>query len=112
MRQIKLARVVVLPSFFDEFSRALVETLSLGRPVITTTHVGTAPLVKEHECGLVVAPHDPEALAKAIDAALSPTAEYLDNAKRIGHRLPPTNSLSKRRLPGSLSGISLKWRSA
>ena len=87
MRQIKLARVVVLPSFFDEFSRALVETLSLGRPVISTTHVGTAPLVKEHECGVIIAPHDPEALAKAIDAALSPTAVYLENAKRIGHRL-------------------------
>jgi len=87
MRQVKLARVVVLPSFFDEFSRALVETLSLGRPVITTTGVGTASLVQEHECGVVVPPDDSNALAQAIDAALSPTAIYLDNAKKISHRL-------------------------
>ncbi len=87
MRQIKLARVVVLPSLFDAFSRALVETLSLGRPVITTTGVGAAPLVKEHECGLIIAPDDSDALAKAIDMALSPTSIYLENAKKIAHRL-------------------------
>jgi len=87
MRQVKLARVVVLPSFFDEFSRALVETLSLGRPVITTDKVGTAPLVQQHECGVVVAPNDSDALASAIDSALSPTAPYLGNAQKIAHRL-------------------------
>ncbi len=87
MRQIKLARVVVLPSFFDEFSRALVETLTLGRPVITTDQVGTAPLVKAHECGIIVPPHDADALARAMDDALSPTAIYLENAKKVGHRL-------------------------
>jgi glycosyltransferase involved in cell wall biosynthesis len=87
MRQVKLARIVVLPSLFDAFSRALVETLSLGRPVITTTGVGAAPLVKEHECGLVVAPADADALAQAMDVALSPTAIYLDNAKKIAQRL-------------------------
>jgi glycosyltransferase involved in cell wall biosynthesis len=87
MRQVKLARVVVLPSFFDEFSRALVETLALGRPVIATDQIGTAPLVKTHECGVIIPPHDAEALAHAIDAALSPTAIYLENAKRVAHRL-------------------------
>jgi glycosyltransferase involved in cell wall biosynthesis len=87
IRQIKLARVVVLPSFFDEFSRALVETLSLGRPVITTDQVGTAPLIKAHECGLIIPPHDSDALAEAIDAALSPTANYLENAQKVSHRL-------------------------
>jgi|GEM_PF-2678171 len=87
MRQIKLARVVVMPSFFDEFSRAVVETLTLGRPVITTDQVGTAPLVQAHESGIVVPPHDVDALARAIDAALSPTAVYLENAQRVAHRM-------------------------
>ncbi len=87
MRQIKLARVVVLPSFFDEFSRALVETLTLGRPVITTDQVGTARLVQTHECGIIVPPDDSDALAHAIDEALSPTAIYLENAKKVAHRL-------------------------
>jgi glycosyltransferase involved in cell wall biosynthesis len=87
IRQIQRARVVVFPSLFDEFSRALVEALVLGRPVITTDRVGAYPLVKDHDCGLVVAPNDSDALARAIDDALRPGAPYLANARRIAHRL-------------------------
>ncbi len=67
-RQIKLASVVVVPSLFDAFSRALVESLILGRPVVTTDQVGAASLVEQHQCGLVVPAADPAALALAIDA--------------------------------------------
>jgi glycosyltransferase involved in cell wall biosynthesis len=87
IREIQRAALVVLPSLFDEFSRALVETLILGRPVVTTDHVGAAPLVEAHECGLVVPAGDAEALARAIDLALSPNAIYAENARRVGHRL-------------------------
>jgi glycosyltransferase involved in cell wall biosynthesis len=87
IRQIQRARVVVLPSLFDEFSRALVEVLVLGRPVITTDQVGASPLVKTHNCGLVVASNDSDALARAIDDALRPEAPYLANAQRVAHRL-------------------------
>jgi glycosyltransferase involved in cell wall biosynthesis len=87
IRQIERASVVVLPSLFDEFSRALVEALVLGRPVITTDQVGAYPLVKDHECGLVVAPHDSDALARAIDDALRPEAPCLANARHVAHRL-------------------------
>jgi glycosyltransferase involved in cell wall biosynthesis len=87
MRQIKLARLVVIPSLFDAFSRALVETLILGRPVVTTDRVGAAPLVETHECGLVVPAGDAGALARAIDLALSPNAIYAENARHVGHRL-------------------------
>ena len=87
IRQIGRATVVVLPSLFDEFSRALVESLILGRAVITTDQVGAATLVREHECGLVVPPGDPDALAHAIDAALAPGAPYAANARLLAHRL-------------------------
>lgn len=87
IRQIQGASVVVLPSLFDEFSRALVEVLVLGRPVITTDRVGAYPLVKAHECGLVVPPNDSDALAHAIDDALRPEAPYRANAQRVAHRL-------------------------
>ena len=87
IRQVQRASVVVLPSLFDEFSRALVEVLVLGRPVITTDQVGAYPLVKDHDCGLVVTPNDSDALARAIDDALRPGAAYLANARRIAHRL-------------------------
>ena len=87
IRQIKLARVVVIPSLFDAFSRALVETLILGVPVVTTDQVGAWPVVKEHDCGLVVPAGDAAALAHAIDLALSPHATYTENARHVGHRL-------------------------
>jgi glycosyltransferase involved in cell wall biosynthesis len=87
IHQIKRAGVVVLPSLFDEFSRALIEALVLGRPVITTDRVGAAPLVKEHQCGLVIAPNDTDALVRAIREALVPGAPYAANAGALAHRL-------------------------
>jgi glycosyltransferase involved in cell wall biosynthesis len=87
IRQIQRASVVVLPSLFDEFSRALVEALILGRPVITTKTVGAWPLVNEHVCGLVVQPNDSTALAQAIDDVLAPGTHYAVNAQRVAHRL-------------------------
>jgi glycosyltransferase involved in cell wall biosynthesis len=87
VRQVRRANIAVLPSLFDAFSRALVEALVLGRPVITTDQVGACPLVKDHGCGLVVAPHDADALARAIDDALRPGTGYLANAQRVAPRL-------------------------
>jgi glycosyltransferase involved in cell wall biosynthesis len=87
IREIQRASVVVLPSLFDEFSRALVEALILGRPVVTTTMVGAWPLVKTHECGLVVPAHDSDALARAIDVAVNPISPYAANARSLAHRL-------------------------
>lgn len=87
IRQVKLAKVVVLPSLFDAFSRALVESLILGRPVITTDLVGAWPLVEEHKCGLVVPPNDADALARAIDQTLDSDAPYAAHAQQIAHRL-------------------------
>jgi glycosyltransferase involved in cell wall biosynthesis len=87
IRQIQLARVVVLPALFDAFSRGVVEALILGRPVITTDRVGAAPLVVTHQCGIVVAPNDPDALAQAIDVVLSPIVPFAENAKYVSQTL-------------------------
>jgi glycosyltransferase involved in cell wall biosynthesis len=87
IRQIQRASVVVLPSLFDEFSRALLETLVLGRPVVTTRTVGAWPLVTAHDCGLVVEPNDPAALARAIDDVLQSGAPYAANARQWGPSL-------------------------
>jgi glycosyltransferase involved in cell wall biosynthesis len=87
IRQIQRAQLVVLPSLFDEFSRALVEALILGRPVVTTKMVGARSFVSEHVCGLVVEPNDADALAEGIDAALDPAAHYFNNAQHLAHRL-------------------------
>jgi glycosyltransferase involved in cell wall biosynthesis len=87
IRQIKLSRVVVIPYRFDAFARGLVEALVLGRPVITTDQVGAASIVTTHQCGIVVPPNDPEALAQAIDVILSPVVPFTDNAVRVGQSL-------------------------
>jgi glycosyltransferase involved in cell wall biosynthesis len=87
IRQIRLAQVVVVPSLFDPFSRSVLEALALGRPVITTDRVGASQLVRDHGCGVVVAPNDPDALARAIDVVLSPLVPFAEKARQIGPRL-------------------------
>jgi glycosyltransferase involved in cell wall biosynthesis len=52
--------------------------------VVTTNRVGAARTVEERQCGIVVAPNDPDALAQAIDAALDPAAPFAGNAQRLG----------------------------
>jgi len=64
--QIRRARVVVCPSRIETFSRAAIETLALGRPVVVTETTGAAHWVKSTNSGSVVPPDDPEALARAI----------------------------------------------
>jgi len=87
IRQIRLARVVVIPSLFDAFSRALVESLVLGRPVITTDRVGAWPLVQAHQCGVVVPANDTHSLAHAIDVVLSPIVPFAENAAKLSARM-------------------------
>jgi glycosyltransferase involved in cell wall biosynthesis len=87
IRQIRRAALVVVPSLFDEFSRALVESLILGRPVVTTRGVGTWPIIDTYKCGLVVEPNDSDALAAAIDEASRPGASYAASAEQVSHRL-------------------------
>lgn len=71
-----LSDVVVHASTDPEgFGRVVVEAMALGRPVIATD-IGAPPeLVVEGETGWLVPPADPDALAAAIDQALSLTPE-------------------------------------
>lgn len=64
--QVRLSGIVVLPSLYDEWSRALVEVLALGRPVIATTGIGASYLVKRYMLGRVVPPANDELLARAM----------------------------------------------
>jgi glycosyltransferase involved in cell wall biosynthesis len=69
-KEILKANVVVLPSVYDEFSRAVVEVLALGRPVVTTQFVGAEYLVKKYRSGMIVTPGDSAMLAWAIRRVL------------------------------------------
>jgi glycosyltransferase involved in cell wall biosynthesis len=85
--QIRRASVVVLPSLYDEFSRALAEALVLGRPVVTTETVGAAPLVRDGQAGLVVPPGDAPALARALEEVLRGYKVYAQQAQTLAPRL-------------------------
>jgi glycosyltransferase involved in cell wall biosynthesis len=74
LRMIELyasAEVAVVPSLYEGFSLPAVEAMACGLPLVTTTG-GALPEVvgADGECGLLVPPNDPGALAGAIVRAL------------------------------------------
>ena len=65
------ARVAVVPSYSDPFPFTVLEALSQATPVVASAVSGIPEVVKERENGLLVAPGDSAALARAIMHLLS-----------------------------------------
>ena len=85
---LRLARgldVFVLPSEFEGLPIALIEAMSLGRPVVVTGAGGNAEVVRSDTDGLVVPAGDPHALAGAVIKMLSDAGlrERLGRAARL-----------------------------
>jgi len=57
--------VFVLPSHSEGFPNVIVEAMILGKPIIATS-VGAIPEMLSGGCGVLVPPHDAEALGKTI----------------------------------------------
>jgi glycosyltransferase involved in cell wall biosynthesis len=73
---LKLADVVVSASNRPEgFGRVIVEAQAMGRPVVATDHGGSRETVLPGETGWLVPPGDPQALAAAIEQALTLTPD-------------------------------------
>jgi glycosyltransferase involved in cell wall biosynthesis len=60
------ARFFVLPSHHEGLPTVLLEALACSLPVIATACTGSTELIRDGETGLLVAPHNPSALAEAI----------------------------------------------
>lgn len=74
-----LADVVAVPSRTPEaFNSICAEALAMGRPVVASSAGGTPDIVVDGVTGWLVPPADPDALARALDAALA-----LDEAARV-----------------------------
>lgn len=63
MRQ---ATAVALNSTYEGLSHLLIEAMMLGLPIVATDVGGNPELIKHGSNGLLVPPHDPEALAQAL----------------------------------------------
>jgi glycosyltransferase involved in cell wall biosynthesis len=74
------ARALVLPSFPEGLGRVVLEAFARGRGVVATDGGGIPDMVTDGQDGLLVAPHDTEALTEALRRVL----EDRELAVRLG----------------------------
>ena len=77
------ARIFALPSFAEGLPIVLMESLAMGRAVVTTRITGIPELV-DADCGWIVAPGDVLALREAVDAALRADTATLTSMGETG----------------------------
>jgi glycosyltransferase involved in cell wall biosynthesis len=77
------ARALVLPSLAEGLPVAIMESLALGRPVLSTRITGIPELVDE-KCGWLVEPGNVAELASALDALLSTKPKQLTKMALVG----------------------------
>jgi glycosyltransferase involved in cell wall biosynthesis len=78
--------VAVLPSYREAQGLAILEAMALRRPVVATRVGGIPEVVEDGKTGLLVPPHDPDALAEAIVRLLT-DHPLADTLARAGHDL-------------------------
>jgi glycosyltransferase involved in cell wall biosynthesis len=76
--------VAVLPSYREAQGLSILEALALSRPVVASDVGGIPEVITDGETGLLVPPHDPDALAAAIVRVLR-DHPYADTLARAGH---------------------------
>ena len=80
--QILSSRALVLPSFAEGLPVVIMESLALGRPVLSTYVAGIPELVEPGVCGWLIPPGSVEALTNSIRTVLQlPVAELEEMGK-------------------------------
>lgn len=83
---LEASRCLVLPSSAEGLPVAIMESLALGRPVLTTYVAGIPELVLPGENGWLIPAGDADQLAQAMQAALDATPEQLARMGEAGKR--------------------------
>ena len=91
------ADAFVLPTLYDPCSRATLEAMACGLPVITSTHSGVAELVDTHDAGRVSDALDIKAIAEHMRALHDPALR-----QRLGE------NARKAVLPFTTAAVTLK----
>jgi glycosyltransferase involved in cell wall biosynthesis len=78
------SRAMVLPSFAEGLPVVIMESLALGRPVISTYVAGIPELVEPGTCGWLVPPGSVDSLTEAMRAALQLPVEKLEQMGKAG----------------------------
>lgn len=67
LQALRAADVVVNPSYTEGLPTVVLEAAALGRAVVATDVGGTREIITHEETGLLVAPREPQLLAKALE---------------------------------------------
>ena len=78
------AKLMVMPSFAEGLPVVIMESLALGRPVVSTYVAGIPELVVEGESGWLCFAGDIESLTNKLEKALSLSTEELTRMGKIG----------------------------
>lgn len=82
--EILKARAFVLPSFAEGLPVVFMESLALGRPVLSTFVAGIPELVDDNECGWLVPAGSVEILSSTLERVLTADADELTEMGAVG----------------------------
>jgi glycosyltransferase involved in cell wall biosynthesis len=108
-RQYARAHVFVLPSYLEGYGMALAEAVAFGLPVISTT-AGAIPETVPANAGILVAPGDSRALAKALSSVIDDPARRaaLASNARAARASLPTWATAATKFAAALDGLGAK----
>jgi glycosyltransferase involved in cell wall biosynthesis len=78
--------VAVLPSYREAQGLSILEAMALSRPVVASAVGGIPEMIEDGVTGLLVPPHDPDALARSIVRLLT-DQPFADTIARAGREL-------------------------
>ena len=80
------ADCIILPSYHEGMSRTLMESLAMGKPVITSDIPGCREAVEEGKNGFLCRPKDTDSLVAAIEKFLSLSELQIEEMGRFSRR--------------------------